>query len=86
MMGVDSFQTSLCISANVLNRNVPSRPLQDDGRAASALYLRSTASPGVSASAYLLPNMSFMINDVELQAWLRQGRPKPASNVRNSEK
>ena len=32
------------------------------------------------------PNMSFITFEVTSQAWLRQGRPKLASNVRSSEK
>ena len=38
------------------------------------------------AVGYYPPNKALRINDVLSQAWLRQGRPKPASKVRSSEK
>jgi hypothetical protein len=44
-------------------------------------------SPGRMSRAYFAqPNIGAITSDVESQAWLRQGRPKPASIDFNSEK
>ena len=76
---------ALCAGREIGGAAHPAPPVEERGHS-RALPESGREDDGSFPAGAQLPNMSFMISDVESQAWLRQGRPKPASNVRNSEK